>query len=175
MYKIEKEKSNSGDWLLKIDGNLIGRAEVIFLTETSRSVKGHAEVTTIDGEHIEYAYDGTKTKKVYTINQFANALLALIGDNTLSLREEVEDEGLPNLVLLDDITEDNADKMLKHFKLNKPELWDQLSAKEKVSHLKSWFKMEKAKEKRIPMYDLVMKSKMGDTRAVGLNKCWAHS
>ncbi len=174
MYKIEKEKSNSGDWLLKIDGNLIGRAEVLFLTETSRSVKGHAEVTTIDGERIEHSYDGTKTKKVYTINQFVNAIIDLIGDKTLSLREETEDEGLPNLVLLEDFTEDNADQMLAHLRLDKPKAWDKLCASEKVSHLKTWYLMEKEKTKKIPMYDLVMRSRLGETRAVGLNKCWAN-
>ena len=169
MYKIEKTQSQfENEWVLKIDNAKVGFAEVIFLSETSRSVNGRVTVFTSDCKLITYEYDGMKTGKVKSVAEFTKEAEQFIGDRRLKLTRgdefTIDDRKFDNIVLIHDVTEDTVDDLMEHLHIKAPKSWSCQTQTEKVTYMQGHLRKELHKKLDIPMYDLVQKSKLKPTR-----------
>lgn len=162
MYNITKEQSEfENEWILKIDGSKIGTAEVVFLTDTSRSVNGRISVFTGDRKLLEYTYDGESTGKAKSVADFIKAVQEYLGDTELSLSKPIdENREHNNIVLIDDVNEDNVDGLMEHLQIETPFGWESQTPFQRVGYLQTVLREEADKKLSNPMYDLVQKSKL---------------
>lgn len=177
MYKIDKVKSEfENEWNLFINDAKVGSLEVIFLSETSRTVNGSVIAYTTEGKEVKYEYYGEDTGTPMSISKFISDAEQAIGEQALRLNpgDEYYDDGrlFENVVVIADVTEDNVDDLMEHLKLEKPFGWDNQTPFQKVGYLQTHLREEREKNKACPMRDLVQKSKMGHSRATPLSVHW---
>lgn len=159
MHTITKRQSeHQNEWDLYIKDSFIGSVEVVFLTNTSRTCVGSVAVMTTDGQCLEYSYDGETTRKITSIAQFIAAAQEAFGDHELQLmdeEEEKEEREFDNLVLIRDVTDENAERLAAHMGIEVAGV----TPADKAGNLRDYLRAEKEKMALIPMYDLVRRSK----------------
>jgi len=159
MHTITKRQSeHQNEWDLFIKDSFIGSVEVVFLTNTSRTCVGSVAVMTVDGQCLEYSYDGEEARKIMSIAQFIANAQTVFGDYELRLaetEEEKEEREFDNLVLIRDVTDENAERLAAHMGVA---VYGKTSS-EMAENLRDYLRAEKEKMAAIPMYDLVRRSK----------------
>lgn len=172
-YHINKElcRERERTWLLTIEGNVMGYAEVVFMTDTLKSIDATFLAFTTEYEEISIKYlcEEQDVRVPYSINDFIASVQKAIGGKELHLPRIISEDAPEQIYTAADVNESNVDEVAVMLNLDTPYGWESQSAFQKVGYVHTFLREERIENMACPMRSLVQQSKLAKTRATKIS------